>query len=98
MTHIDLKDPKWKDAPISEWGPAWWEEGHEWAETIPCGTCREWAMKAVSGLHDTVNLKTGKTPRYTADLSFLKSEVDKAIKKCHRMRLCSVNGASITSS
>ena len=44
-------------------GPSWWRMLHGWAEAIRdegCPSCGEFAVQAVSALHDLVNLKLGK--------------------------------------
>ena len=45
-------------------GPSWWRMLHGWAEAIRdegCPSCGEFAVQAVSALHDLVNLKLGKS-------------------------------------
>ena len=43
-----------------KWGPKAWQLAHDWADNIPCSTCKETAQIMISGIHDMVNVHKGK--------------------------------------
>ena len=64
-------------------GPVMWAQGHAWAQNIHdwmCPTCGSFAIRAMRGLHDVVNIKLGKPPKYPKDLEMLAGASQMALR------------------
>jgi hypothetical protein len=79
----------WSQQPIDKWGPIWWKEAEEWADKIPCPTCKPMGQKMVSGFQDIVNIKKGERPEQPENLLFLQKTINEAVEKCHSLGHCS---------
>jgi hypothetical protein len=87
MTHkyIDFADLH-KRAYSMDWetwrhkmGPEVWDLYDDVTEHgIGCDDCRGKMQKALSGMHDIVNIKKGECPEQPQNLQFLKTMADKA--------------------
>lgn len=73
----------------AEWGPCIWGELHEVVGKIPCPECRPKAVREMRGFHDAHNiLDDNQPPSHPADLLYLKSQIDEAVKRCHVRGQC----------
>lgn len=62
------------DVDPTVFGPKYWEAYHNLTSNIPCGTCKEFAVRFMIFFHDVVNLKLGKPlydPKNFAEISQL---------------------------
>lgn len=60
-------------------GPKYWAAFHDLTNRIPCGTCKEFAVRFMIFFHDLVNLKIGKPlfdPTNFAEMSQLVTTVN----------------------
>ena len=79
----DLTDAQWR----AEIGHRGWKILHGAIESYPCTLCRDSGTRLMHGLHDVVNVHTGKAARYPEDLLFLKQGVDSAVRKVQSLNI-----------